>query len=449
MSVGEVFLLFGAAGLFVLGLVFARITVLTWVVALVFVYWALDLDLWDWVRTLFWIFALVAAIVGVVTLFVLEVRRYGILLTVPLAAILAIGSVSWLVGHVGNEDNKSAKPPTTAAPTTVAVTSTTTRPIPTTSTVPPFCGDTWVIQNADTSNNRWFADGTQAIREAKTPQQAQDAAHIWLVQVKLDPAELAGAASYFLHRDVDPSTLVTGKCGSLEAKKLVTELELAIANAVVTPDQAPANGVNSGVSNGTVVVASTPGISGDRTAIKVVLKDGTTVWIMARCGNPVVTKPPAHVPPGPTDNTPPPSTTAPPSTSPPSTSPPLTQPPCVVDCVPTTKLKPKDPTQDPLVNPAVPPIVKGPGSTPPGGDPGKPTPPVDSPTGCNGPGGVCAQPPNTAAPVTTLPPSSGSGKSGDSSDLPKGGSTGGSNPQPALPSTTATLPPRQGDTGVF
>jgi len=390
--------------------------------------------------------------VGLVALFMLIVRRFGILLTIPLAAILVIGSVSWLVGHVGNEDNKSAEPP----PTTMAVTSTTTGPTPTTmasttTTTLPTCSDTWIIVRVKpTDDHRWFSEGLQSIKNAKTMADARAAAQEWLTKVKSDPDLFAGGASTLLDRRVDPSTLVdaTGKCASVTARALVGEVEATIAAAIITPEAAPASGYNSGRdASGQTVASATPGISGDRTAIKLVLKNGKSVWIMARCGNPVVEAPPTHLPPGPTDNTPPPSTTAPPSTSPPSTSPPSTQPPCV-GCNQTT-LKKKDPTQDPLNNPQVPPIVKGPGSTPVGGDPGKPTPPVDSPTGCNGPGGVCAQPPNTAAPVTTLPPSSGSGKSGDSSDLPKGGSTGVSNPQPALPSTTATLPPRQGDTGGF
>jgi hypothetical protein len=66
-------------------------------------------------------------------------------------------------------------------------------------------------------------------------------------------------------------------------------------------------------------------------------------------------------------------------------------------------LKPKDPSQDVLLNPDVPDQVKGPGTTPVGTDPGPPTPACDTPTG------YC---PGSEPTTTTTQPSGGSGGGG-------------------------------------
>ena len=167
------------------------------------------------------------------------------------------------------------------------------------------CPNTWLIAQADNENNRWFSTGIREIQDAKTTGEAEEAIDTWLRLVRRDPQLLSGTAKYFLDRDVDPSTLQDGKCASEEAETLTTELAAAIAESDVTPDEAPEDGYNSGAdADGNVVAASDPGITGNRHAVKVVMKDGTVVWVMARCGNPVVKgKPP--VPPGPTDEPPP------------------------------------------------------------------------------------------------------------------------------------------------
>ena len=63
-------------------------------------------------------------------------------------------------------------------------------------------------------------------------------------------------------------------------------------------------------------------------------------------------------------------------------------------------LTPKDSSRDVLVNPAVPLAVRGPGTTPPGGNPGPATPPVDDSTG-----GAPAAPAPAPAPAPPPPPS--------------------------------------------
>lgn len=164
---------------------------------------------------------------------------------------------------------------------------------------------TWATAEADHANNRWFANGIREIREAETPDEAREAAHTWLDQVKRHPKLLSAAAKYFFDRDVDPASLEEEGCATEEASVLVSEIELALGEAEIQPEAAPADGYNSGVdADGDVVAASHAGITGDRHAIKVILKDGTTVWVMARCGNPVTREKP-KVPEGPTDEPPP------------------------------------------------------------------------------------------------------------------------------------------------
>jgi hypothetical protein len=196
---------------------------------------------------------------------------------------------------------------------------------------------TWPTAPSDYTNNRWFAAGIAEIKNAATPAEATDAAHAWLAEVRKDPNLLAGAAKYFIQRDVDKATLSTDACATDAAVQLVAELELAIGQAkAIVPDAAPANGTNTGVDNGNVVGSPVAGITGDRKAIKVTLSNGREIWVMARCGN-IVTVGPSPVPPGRTDQQPP--TVTPPRTTP-------VCPPGTVG-VPPNCLQAKDPSQDP------------------------------------------------------------------------------------------------------
>lgn len=182
------------------------------------------------------------------------------------------------------------------------------KPSPTASATPnpKECAASWKMETSDYANNRWFSEGIVEIKTAKTPEDAAKAAKVWLEGVRTDPNLLSGAAKYFLNQDVgDKATLTDDKgCGSDKAVDLAIALDLKIANAQsIVPDQAPNNGYNSGVNGGNVIGDTTPGVGGDRTAIKIILEDGTTIWVMARCGN-LVTAGPPNVPPGTTDNPP-------------------------------------------------------------------------------------------------------------------------------------------------
>lgn len=141
---------------------------------------------------------------------------------------------------------------------------------------------------------------------------------------------------------------VADGCLSLEGQLLFAEMKGAF-NATGTTfalEDAPASGVNSGVFDGVFGVAEVGGIYGDRTAIKVTFADGTSMWVLVRCGNLVFA--PGKVPPGlpkvPTDNPPPPAPPEPPVVVEPCPwdwSLPVGHPNCV---------QPKTPSEDPYQN---------------------------------------------------------------------------------------------------
>lgn len=156
-------------------------------------------------------------------------------------------------------------------------------------------GTTWKYVQVDHAGNRWFAKGIREISEADNKSQAERAAEVWLSKVKLDPNLLIGAASYFFPQGnkIKRSSLIDERgWATNKAVQLVARIQIALGQSRITPSVAPANGTNSGVSGGQVVAASSEGISGDRRAIKIVLPKGKKIWIMARCGNPVILGPP-------------------------------------------------------------------------------------------------------------------------------------------------------------
>jgi len=162
---------------------------------------------------------------------------------------------------------------------------------------------TWKLDSSGYANNRWFGEGIASIRDAQTNEQAVAAASDWLEEIRTDPILFEAGAEALLKNDIDPATLFSNRCATDAAVKLELSVLTTLAESKIVPDDAPANGYNTGVENGVVVGSPTPGIGGDRKAIKITLPDGSEVWIMARCGN-IVTPGPSVLPPGTTDNPP-------------------------------------------------------------------------------------------------------------------------------------------------
>ena len=179
-------------------------------------------------------------------------------------------------------------------------------PIPSPTPTPkptPVCSNTWPMITSVHLKNRWFAEGIASITDAKTNADAVAAAPDFTEKVSQEASLLVGAAKAFHLPDVDVASLTDSKgCATDATVKLKIALDVARATArSITLSEAPTNGTNTGVENGQVV--SDPGgtIGGNRKAIQIVLSDGTTIWIMARCGN-IVTSGPPIFPPGKTDN---------------------------------------------------------------------------------------------------------------------------------------------------
>jgi len=202
--------------------------------------------------------------------------------------------------------------------------------------------------------------------------------------------------------------LVEDGCLSTKGIILHSKLEGALTAKGVKFEEAeaPADWYNSGVHEGIYGVSEVSGIYGDRKAIKVTFKDGTVVYIMIRCGNPVYPGKPS-LPDVPTDNPPPPEEEHPddskrPGEDPSQTGnlPPQQQPnqlPARQDHFQPTQ--PSNPPQQYTPPPAAPPPAPAPVPNPGGGDPipapsPEPTPvitpPVEAPPG---------PPPSTCAPA--------------------------------------------------
>ncbi|MNQ48807.1 hypothetical protein D3C85_626930 [compost metagenome] len=104
-----------------------------------------------------------------------------------------------------------------------------------------------------------------------------------------------------LHKDPnDWKGLVSadGKCLSTAGMMLHSKLEGAFNGKGVnfSEAEAPNSGYNSGVDNGSFVVAERPGIVSDPKAILITYPNGTKVYVLVYCGNVIFPAPPAGVP---------------------------------------------------------------------------------------------------------------------------------------------------------
>lgn len=116
--------------------------------------------------------------------------------------------------------------------------------------------------------------------------------------------------------DTNPAPLLApdNTCLSQEGTVMWGEVKGALTGTGVTVDtnaQAPTNSYNTGMVNGQPVADSQPGIGGDTTATKYTLRDGSSLYVMHRCGN-LALPSQGNLPKGSTDNRRPPGQTPPP-----------------------------------------------------------------------------------------------------------------------------------------
>lgn len=179
------------------------------------------------------------------------------------------------------------------------------------------CADSWAVVQTNNENSRLVAEGIESIGDAESDEQAREAANEWFSIVKHDPELLAGNANAINGLAGRETNYVAAdlydaesNCFNSQGEQVAGELEFLLASSVITPSEAPADGINTGVdANGEVVQSATPGIEGNREAVLVTLPNGEKFWVMERCGNPVFETPPTNIPEGPTDQ--PPVTTIP------------------------------------------------------------------------------------------------------------------------------------------
>lgn len=166
--------------------------------------------------------------------------------------------------------------------------------------------------------------------------------------------------------------LETNGCLNSQGQAIYYQTLGAYQSAVKSSEPAPSSGVNTGVTPKGSPFQEAPGkISGNRTAAKVVFKNGVAVYIMHRCGNIVTLTPIPHIPPKPKP-TPPTPPTPPTSTPTCKSGVPAGSPSCLPCYSPGNGPTPvgspqpgqticpgKDPTHGIANDPAVPPITKG------------------------------------------------------------------------------------------
>jgi hypothetical protein len=264
------------------------------------------------------------------------------------------------------------------------------------------CSKQFVIKHDDNTNHRVLSEGLQG--------QSREAINQFIDYAGHDERALSYIGDHTPGvGHTAPTDLRDGKCLSEDGQQMWYRIKGAWDSAKVEESAAPADGYNTGMTPNGAVQASHAGVTGNRHAVKVVFQNGDTLWVMYRCGNIVTKKPLPERPTGPTDNQPPPTT----STTVPTT----------------TTLKPKDPSQDPMRNPAVPDKPKGPGTTPVGSDPGTATPVCDSPTG------YCTTTQSTTT-TTTQPSGSSSSTTSTTEPTPHQDSGAGATTNTTSPPTT-------------
>jgi hypothetical protein len=178
----------------------------------------------------------------------------------------------------------------------------------------------WTMKLKTPTDGQWVAGGIVAVRNAKTSAQAHAAALVVLNDIRVYPSELARLASVAHIEQISPNKLINSNgCATAAAVTLYNKMVTALDKATIVPDQAPSFWFNSFTSNSGAYSSTSPGISGNRTAIKITI-GGVTFYVLGRCGNLAT---PGMVPmtPAPTHPTPVPSrSTSTPRTPVPSTS---------------------------------------------------------------------------------------------------------------------------------
>lgn len=146
-------------------------------------------------------------------------------------------------------------------------------------------------------DNKVLDNGLQAIKKAKTNQEARSAANKWVDAIKRNPYSLAGQLKNLLPKQystVKAEELYAKKdnkfISSDKAKEAVRDLYAFMERTRISKASAEeVAGYNTGLVDGQIVRSDSPVIVGDKAAIKLEVaigqNQGKTYYILARCGN--------------------------------------------------------------------------------------------------------------------------------------------------------------------
>lgn len=146
-------------------------------------------------------------------------------------------------------------------------------------------------------DNKVLDNGLQAIKKAKTNQEARSAANAWVDEIKRNPYSLAGQLKDLLPKQystVQAEELYVKKGNKImpsdKAKEAVHDLYAFMERARISKaSAAEVKGYNTGLVDGQIVRSDSSVIVGDKTAIKLEVaigeNKGKTYYILARCGN--------------------------------------------------------------------------------------------------------------------------------------------------------------------
>lgn len=142
--------------------------------------------------------------------------------------------------------------------------------------VPASCGD-WKLVSDPHEQFRVVTDGFKGMSaEQVRVKSIEVACHNQFMLAQL--VEATG-----ISKSVKDQTLITNGYINSRGQKLWSEVTLRLSMAKVRNEPAPATGVNTNIK-GSQRVRET-GVTGDRAATRFDMMDGSTFWIMHRCGN--------------------------------------------------------------------------------------------------------------------------------------------------------------------
>lgn len=107
----------------------------------------------------------------------------------------------------------------------------------------------------------------------------------WLNVIKTNPCLLSGVSKLFLGKKVDTVDLSDESGWATDvATQTLNEIKKVLRDSKIIYEVAPSDGYIFGLTPSGKMVDTGQGVSGDRNAIKIVLKDGNKFWILINDG---------------------------------------------------------------------------------------------------------------------------------------------------------------------